>query len=53
MDARQRAMRRAAELGRAYLAGLGERRMGAIEDDTTRPISTEPPTRSCSRTRRE
>jgi glutamate/tyrosine decarboxylase-like PLP-dependent enzyme len=35
MDARERAMRRAAELGLEFLAGLDERRVGALEDDVT------------------
>src|SRR5438094_246157 len=35
MDARERAMRRAAELGLEYLAGLGERHVGALSDDVS------------------
>jgi glutamate/tyrosine decarboxylase-like PLP-dependent enzyme len=35
MDARERAMRRAAELGLEFLAGLDERHVAALEDDVT------------------
>ncbi|MGZ6299204.1 MAG: pyridoxal phosphate-dependent decarboxylase family protein, partial [Candidatus Limnocylindria bacterium] len=35
MDARERAMRRAAELGLEFLAGLDNRHVGAVEDDVT------------------
>jgi glutamate/tyrosine decarboxylase-like PLP-dependent enzyme len=35
MDDRERAMRRASELGLAFLAGLSERHVGALEDDLT------------------
>ncbi|MEX1072574.1 MAG: pyridoxal-dependent decarboxylase [Chloroflexota bacterium] len=35
MDDRERAMRRASELGLEFLAGLGERHVGALTDDVT------------------